>query len=113
MAYPIEISEKSRRCHIVNPATAHEERRRSTLHLNVIGAPFTSLPGVGLGVSKLTRRGFEERDMRAVARGLADVLFDRRSSNAVSSEVRALSLAHPLLKFGFDQDGKAPSAFKG
>jgi glycine hydroxymethyltransferase len=76
------------------------------LHVNGISAPFTSKPALRLGVAELTRRGFEEPEMRIVARCLADVLFDRRPVKAIASDVRELSLAHPGLKFGFDEDGR-------
>jgi hypothetical protein len=100
MAYPIETSDKSRRCDILRRATSPEVRRRSTLGVNGISAPFTGQPDLRAGVAKPTRRGFEERDMRSIARGFSNTLFE-----AASSEVQTLSLAHSLPKFGFDRDG--------
>jgi glycine/serine hydroxymethyltransferase len=91
MSYPIEISDRSWRGCGLSLAATHEERRRSTLQ-NGMSAPFAGLPGLRVGVAEPTRRGVEERDMRAITRGLADVLFDR--------------LAHQFRKFCFDQDGK-------
>jgi hypothetical protein len=111
MAYPIEISDKSRRCDILRRATSPEMRRRSILGVNGISPPFPGQPGLRAGVAKPARRGFEERDVRAVARSFSDTLFDRKSPEAASSEIQTLSLAHSLPKFGFDQD-RSPFRFK-
>jgi hypothetical protein len=106
MAYPIKISDKFRRSCILKLSIAHEERRQSTLHVNGISAPFASLPGLRPGVTVPIRSRFGKHEMRTKARCPAGVLFDRRAAKSASSEVRELSLAHPLLEFGFDQDGK-------
>ena len=76
------------------------------IHVNGIHAPFSSRPGLRLGVAELTRRGFQREAMTEVASMIGDILLERRSVWHVRERVRDISLAHPALVYGFNEVGE-------
>ncbi len=84
---------------------AMERLQRSGIHVNGVNTPFFGGPGLRIGAAELTRRGFQEAEFGEVARCMSDALFERASESQIASRIRALSLAHPNVGYGFDASG--------
>lgn len=81
------------------------------IHLNGIRTPFSGAYGFRIGLAEATRREMREEEMRLIARLVADVMQQRRSTDAVRKDVSDLSAR--FIRCGYCQNGAEQNVGSG
>lgn len=72
------------------------------IHLNCIKVPFTNHYGFRIGLSELTRRGFQESEIVEVGHLMAQCLRKKTPYSFLKRKVENLSLQHPNVLYTFE-----------
>ena len=72
------------------------------IHVNATRVPFTDRFGMRLGLSEATRRGCGETEMRILGELITDVILKRKPIDHIKNQVKSLSRALNLVRYGFD-----------